>query len=438
MAANYRSGDTIFALSSAPGRAGVAVLRISGAKAADCLIQLSGSLPRARHASLRHFRDANGEEIDQGLALWFPAPKSFTGEDGAEIHLHGSRAVIEAMLSRLGGLAGLRLAEPGEFTRRAVEGGKFDLVEAEGLADLINADTEGQRKQALRQFGGGLTELYESWRVQLIRAVALAESAIDFSEEELPTTLRDDISKLISSILLSIQQHLEHSSRGELIREGLTLTVIGPPNAGKSSFINALSQKDIAIVSDIPGTTRDVIEVRLNLGGYLVVAADTAGLTATNDRLEKEGVARAIKQAERSDLTLLLQDGSLQDDAAFAWPQVDLFVWNKADLSWPKERSGHKISLKTAEGVGELIEVIVSEVKSRLEKKSDSPPLTRLRHRRALEDAVAALNRADAASGFEFVAEDLRMAIRELGRITGRVDVEDVLDVIFKEFCIGK
>jgi tRNA modification GTPase len=428
--------DTIFALSTASGRSGVAIIRVSGPGAGRALERLSGEAkPAVRLAALRRFRDASGE-IDRGLVLWFEGPASFTGEDSAEFHVHGGRAIVEAMLSALAAIPGLRPAEPGEFTRRAVENGKLDLTRAEALADLIDAETEGQRRQALRQYEGVLYELYESWRTRLIAAVAWAEAAIDFADEEIPEDTFGKARTAIGEIAEEIQGHLDDRHRGELVRDGLNITVIGNPNAGKSSLVNALAKRDVAIVSEVAGTTRDVIEVRLNLGGYLVTLADTAGLRETSDAIESEGVRRALARAEAADLVILLQDGTAAKGAAFEG--ADLVVWNKADLPWPEPHEGLKLSLKTGEGLDALLAALTAKVAQKLEAPAEAPPVTRARHRHALEEAAVALVRAGAATEPELMAEDARLAMRAIGRITGKVDVEDLLDVIFRDFCIGK
>ncbi|HEY4123613.1 MAG TPA: tRNA uridine-5-carboxymethylaminomethyl(34) synthesis GTPase MnmE [Rhizomicrobium sp.] len=429
--------DTIFALSTAPGRSGVAIIRVSGPKADTAIQILSGeALPQPRTAVLRRLRDSPGAEIDRALVLRFQAPASFTGENSAEFHIHGGRAVVEAVLGALALIPDLRPAEPGEFTRRAVENGKLDLTRAEALADLIDAETEAQRRQALRQYDGTLYELYEDWRARLIAAAAWAEAAIDFADEEIPEDVFGRARTLIGEIAGEIQSHLSDSHRGELVRDGIHLTVIGKPNAGKSSLVNALAKRDMAIVSETAGTTRDVIEVRLDLGGYLVTIADTAGLRATSDAIESEGVRRALARAEAADLVILLQDGTAADEAEFA--RADLVVWNKADLPWPRPRDGLRLSLKTGEGLDALIAALTAKVAQKLETPTEAPPITRARHRRALEEAVSALARAQDATEAELMAEDVRLAMRAVGRITGKVDVEDLLDVIFRDFCIGK
>ena len=435
--------DTVFALSSAPGRAGVAVIRVSGPDAGSCLRDLTGrALPSPRLASLRDLRDAEGAKIDQALVLWFSAPASFSGEDMAEIHVHGGRAVVAKVLAALGGYAGCRPAEPGEFTRRAVENGKLDLTQAEALIDLIDAETEEQRSQALRQYGGALASLYEGWRSRLIKALAWVEAEIDFSDEEIPHDLTVRSRAEIGKIIKEIQIHMVDSRRGEIVREGVFLTVIGPPNAGKSSLINALAKRDVAIVAETEGTTRDIIEVRLDLGGYAVIVADTAGLREAADTVESEGVRRALARAEASDLVLLLLDGSAEEPLAGLPPGIAeraaITVWNKADLPSPSPRSGLRLSLKTGDGFDDVLAEIGRKVAERLDRRGDAPVLTRARHRHALEQALAALCRAASAAEAELFAEDLRLAVRWIGRITGRVDVEELLDVVFRDFCIGK
>ena len=430
--------DTIFALSSGRGRAGVAVVRVSGPEAGAALEALGGApAPKPRLASRRKLAHPGGERIDDALVLWFPAPASFTGEDVAEFHVHGGRAVVEAVLASLGALPGLRPADPGEFTRRAVENGKFDLTQAEALADLINAETEAQRRQALRQYDGALADIYEGWRTRLIRAAAWIEAAIDFSDEEIPGDSVAVAKSQVAEIAGEIEAHLNDARRGEILREGFRLTVIGPPNSGKSSLINALARRDVAIVSDIPGTTRDVVETHLNLDGYPVIVADTAGLRETKDQIEAEGVRRALARARDADAVLLLLDctNPLQYRVDLASAPA-LTVWNKADLpNAPCE--GLSISVWTGDGMDLLLQNIGNIVRSRLDA-GDAPALTRERHRHALAQAAAALERSLAARDPEIVAEEVRLAMRELGRITGRVDVEDLLDVIFRDFCIGK
>jgi tRNA modification GTPase len=378
--------------------------------------------------------------IDSALVLWFPGPASATGEDVAEFHVHGGRAIVEAVLAVLGEVPGLRPAERGEFTRRAVENGKLDLTQAEGLADLIDAETESQRRQALEQYEGAFSQRCEDWRGRLIRLTAWAEAEIDFSDEELDDDLAQRVDQGIAALLDEIRAQLADARRGEVVRDGLHLAVVGPPNAGKSSLLNALAQRDIAIVSETPGTTRDVLEARLDLGGYLVIAADTAGLRETGEAIEAEGVRRALARAEHADIVLLLLDGTADEPLAGLPEQVIadahvLKVWNKSDVPWPMPREGLKISVRSGEGFDALLAALMERVRGHV---GESALVTRARHRAALSDAAEALARAREGQSPELVAEDLRLALRAIGRITGRVDVEDLLDVIFRDFCIGK
>lgn len=435
--------DTIFALSSAPGRAGIAVVRISGPEADAAVAALTKRpLPAERKTELRTiFDQSNNERLDVALIVRMPAPRSYTGEDVVELGLHGSRAVVTGVLTALARVPGLRPAEAGEFTRRAVENGRLDLTQAEAVADLVAAETDAQRRQALNQMAGALGGLYEDWRARLIRAAAWLEASIDFADEEIPPEALAGSRAALAAIAGEIGAHLDDGRRGEILREGLHVAVIGPPNAGKSSLINALAQRDVAIVSDIPGTTRDVLEVRLDLGGYPVILADTAGLREPEGVIEREGVRRARARAEAADLRLLVLDGAAAEPAAGLDPRLmaaaELTVWNKSDIAsrkWP----GQGISAKTGEGLGELIAELSRQAKDRL--GSDSPALTRLRHRQALEKAgesIAAALRSDERSP-ELAAEGVRVALTEIGRITGRVDLDDLLDVVFRDFCVGK
>jgi tRNA modification GTPase len=435
--------DTIFALSSAPGRAGVAMIRVSGRQARQALVCLTGLADFSpRHATRARLRDKSGATLDDALVLWFPGPASFTGEDVAEFHVHGGRAILDSVLAALSVLPGLRPAQAGEFTRRAVENGKFDLTRAEALADLIDAETQTQHRQALRQYEGALAALYDGWRNRLIRAAAWVEASIDFADEEIPEDALATSRRAACDILKEIQAHLDDSRRGQIIRDGVHLTVFGQVNAGKSSLVNTLARRDVAIVSPSPGTTRDIIEVHLDLGGYAVIVSDTAGLRATEEAVEAEGVRRALRQVDMSDIALLLLDGSAVDPfaglPAQAVESADLLVWNKADLPWPQPRDGLRISAATGEGLDAVIQQLAKIIRQRLDDKRDSPPLTRARHRHALQQASDALARALAAQDLELTAEDFRLALRALGRITGRVDIEELLDVVFRDFCIGK
>jgi len=443
-------GDaTIFALSSAPGRAGVAIIRVSGAGAANTLKALAGELPEPRHAQLATLRDPkSGEPLDQAIVLWFPGPHSFTGEDVAEFHLHGGRAVIQGVVDALGRLTGLRPAEAGEFARRAFENGKLDLTEIEGLADLINADTESQRRQALRQTEGALGAMYDRWRNELIAAVAHIEAALDFSDEaDVPEQVSARARPAVEGLAREIAGHLDDRHRGERLRHGFRVLLAGPPNAGKSSLLNALARRDAAIVSQEPGTTRDVIEVHLDLGGLPVTVMDTAGIRRAQGEVEREGVARTFARAEDADLIVWLVDAT-----APVWEVPDelresgadlVTVLNKIDLEKPEMRKGiavQSVELSAKNGVN--IDALTALIEARAIEGlgvGEAPSLTRARHRIELESAHEALARfLEGPLELELRAEDLRQAVQAIGRITGRVDVEDVLDRIFGEFCIGK
>lgn len=441
---------TIFAPATAPGRAGVAIIRISGPLADSALSVLTAGapLPPPRRAVRVKVMGEDGDYIDDGLALRFPGPASFTGEDVVELHLHGSRAVMEAVMGVLSAQEGLRVAEPGEFTRRAFEHGKMDLTQAEALADLIDAETAAQRRQALRQMDGALARLYDGWRDQLIQSLAHLEAFIDFPDEDLPLTAERAIWGTVETLIAEMQAHLDDGHRGERLRDGLHIAIIGPPNAGKSSLLNALARREAAIVSDIAGTTRDIVEVHLDLGGYPVVLADTAGLRDAAESIESEGIRRARARAEQADLRLAVFDGA-------SWPTVDvhtvsliddsaLLVVNKADLGAVPEtpvvndRPALPVSVKTGAGLDRLLDHLTALVADRFSGGSTAPALTRARHRAALSECTEALLRARAADLAELAAEDLRLAVRALGRVTGRVEVDELLDVIFRDFCIGK
>ena len=387
------------------------------------------------------FREPNtNEAIDDGLALWFPSPRSATGEDVAELHLHGSRAVLSAVMAVLRRL-GLRLAEPGEFTKRAFQNGKLDLTQAEAIADLAAAETEAQRRQAMRQLDGALGDLYRGWSDRLLRLLAHLEAAIDFPDEDLPPEIELRVADETRGLIAEIEGHLADGRRGERLREGISVAIVGPPNAGKSSLLNQLARREAAITSPIAGTTRDVIEVAIDLAGYPVVLADTAGLRDSHDSIEQEGLRRALARAEAAELRLFVFDARCPEDAAgaTAWPCAStLLVANKIDLEGAKGRPDRAIpvSALTGEGLPQLIESLATRAAENYHM--EAPLLTRARHREALETAVGALCRSRDASLPELRGEDLRLAWRCLGRITGQVDVEDLLDVIFADFCIGK
>ena len=444
--------DTIFAPASGAGRAGIAVVRISGPAASAALEALSGQEPPPpRHLARRDLQPPNGGDLlDRALAVQFPAPASYTGEDVVELHLHGGRAVIQAVLAALGEVDGLRLAEPGEFTRRAFANGKMDLTEAEGLADLVAAETAAQRRQALRQMGGALATLYDDWRRRLISVMAAIEAEIDFPDEDLPAGLGQSMRAPLALLADEIAGHLADSRRGERLREGIAVAILGAPNAGKSSLLNALVEREAAIVSSIAGTTRDVIEATLDLDGYAVVLADTAGLRATaddiEDDIEDEGVRRALARAQDADLKLVVVDRAAKSPGAEVLSWLDdnaLLVLSKDDLApgpaaaLAQSHEHLAVSITEGRGLAALRQWLAEAVGARF-GAGESAALTRERHRQALNRAVAALGRAESEAVPELLAEELRLAARELGRITGRVDVEDILDVVFGEFCIGK
>jgi len=433
--------DTIFAPATAPGKAAIAIIRVSGPRAGEALAALAGGLSpprRARHVRLRD--PDSGEAIDDGIALWFPAPNSATGEDIAEFQVHGSRAVLGALISVFSRME-LRLAEPGEFTRRAFLNGKLDLTQAEAIADLVAAETEAQRRQALRQLDGGLGVLYQGWSARLLRLLAHLEAVIDFPDEDLSPEIEQEVAGEIGLLAVAIDVHLADHRRGERLRDGIAVAIVGPPNAGKSSLLNQLARREAAITSPIAGTTRDVIEVAIDLAGYPVVLADTAGLRESADEIEREGLRRALARAEAAELRLFVFDARCPQDTAgaSAWPGPDtLLVANKIDLApgAPLPLGTLAVSALTGEGIQTLIVALAGRIAADYDVAA--PALTRARYREALESARDALRRSLDTGLPELRAEDLRLAWRSLGRITGQVDVEDLLDVIFADFCIGK
>ena len=432
--------DTIFAPATAAGRAAVAVVRLSGPKTASAIRALAGELPPPRRASVRRLFAPDGAALDQGLVLWFPAPRSYTGEDAAELQVHGGRAVLGALVQALDGL-GLRLADPGEFTRRAFENGKLDLAQAEAVADLVDAETEAQRRQALAQLDGRLSEAQARWREALIEALALLEAAVDFPDEELPADVAARARPILEKLASELDAAARDATRGERIREGFRIALIGAPNAGKSTLLNALARRDAAIVTHIPGTTRDVIEVPLQLGGYKAIVADTAGLRDTADLVEAEGVRRASAWARTADLRVWLVDGTAPPPVAA--PEVlrpeDLVLLTKRDLSRGREdQPGTPFTTRSPNDVAWLERTLTERVVEAL-AGTDNPTATRIRHGRLLDEAANRLRRASAEEdAVELAAEDVRLAARALDRITGRVDPEVVLGKIFSSFCIGK
>lgn len=441
--------DTIFALASGMGRAGVAVVRVSGPDSWNSLAALAGDGGfQPRLARLCTLRDQSGDALDNALVLPFKAPASYTGEDVVEYHLHGGRAVIDAVLEALAQQKNHRMAEPGEFTRRAFENGKMDLTAAEAVADLIDAETQAQKIQALSQMEGSLSRLYEDWAERLTKMLAHLEADIEFPDEDMPEGVAPEVEGGLAALGEEIEAHLNDNHRGERLRDGVQVAVIGAPNAGKSSLVNALAQRDVAIISELAGTTRDVIEVHLDLGGYPLVLADTAGLrpdqigSEGQDGVESEGIRRALKRAEEADITVLVFDGTTALPDPHTLNLIDeraVLVVNKMDVPGAKAAidAALAISVETGEGLSMLLEVLERKIKA-LAGMREAPALTRQRHRQHVQAAYEALERAAKADLPELMAEDVRLAVRALGRITGRVDVEDLLDVIFKDFCIGK
>jgi tRNA modification GTPase len=412
------------------------LLRISGPGAGTLLDRVCGLRPKARVASLRGLRDRSGEILDRALVLWLPGPGSYTGEDSAELHLHGGRAVLEAVSAELVA-AGARPAEPGEFTRRAFLNGRMDLLEAEAVADLVAAETTAQRRQALRQLGGALGALYRDWTDRLTRLLAQQEALIDFPDEDLPPATETAMLREIAAIGGEIAAHLDDGRRGERLREGLVVAVTGAPNVGKSTLINALAGREVAIVSPHPGTTRDVLEARVVIGGVPVTLLDTAGLRDTDDPVEAEGVRRARARAAEADLVLILRDGcsAAAEDVRSGAPL--LVVATKADLGVVQAGADIATSAVTGTGMAALRARLAQDVR-RLTEDTGPPALTRARHRAGLEDTRDALARASQAELPELRGEALRQALQAVGRVTGRVGVEAVLDAVFCQFCIGK
>lgn len=445
------SDNTVYALSTAAGKSGVAVFRVSGSDAlaaVRCLTALDAGAVVPRHAYFTSLRDLAGEVLDHALVLYFKAPASFTGEDTVEIHSHGSRAVIAAVLENLGRLDGFRLAEPGEFSKRAFYNGKMDLTEAEGLADLIDAETREQQKYALRQMEGGLKNLYDGWREKLVEILAYLEAYIDFPDEELPSDLVDKLENTVFKVNGEIAAHLGQNNAGERLREGFRVVIAGEPNAGKSSLLNALARREAVIVSDIAGTTRDAIDIYMDLNGYPVIFTDTAGLRETDEQIEKKGIEIAYDKAASADLVIALTDGQKVDFSPFeklksVCKDKIIYVVNKADKLSEKRCSelagaGYMvISAKNQSG----LENLLAEISRRIAETftaSSGALITRRRYREVLNNVFKHLERFNLNKPVELAAEDVRLAAREIGRITGRIEVDEILDKIFGSFCIGK
>ncbi len=437
------SSDTIYALASGHGKAGVAVFRISGAKALQVLPALGHATPLLpRHATLA-ILSYEGKPLDQALALAFPGPHSFTGEDVLELHTHGSRAVTQLLLDALSTLPGLRMAEPGEFARRAFLNNKFDLLEAEGLADLIDAETPAQHAQAMRQLGGDMSGRISSLREQILTPLALLEAYIDFPDEEIPEETLDEVNASIAALTLDVRQLLDDGGIGEKIRDGIEIVIFGPPNAGKSSLLNALAKRDVAIVSDEAGTTRDMIEVHLNLDGYAVTLVDTAGMREAEGKIEAEGIRRAQLRAENATLKIAVLDVVTATDSYKQLQSLldknTLVVLNKSDLTKGADLPPFDvaISASTGEGLEQLIALLKERIREQV-ANAPSPLITRARHRDAFLHAHLALTRFSTQAPLELMCEELRVAAQSIGKITGKITTDDLLDVVFRRFCIGK
>ena len=442
---------TIYALSSGPGISGIAVIRVSGKDTSKVIKQITGeNLPSPRVATLKKFNKIDTNElIDEGVIIWFPGPNSYTGEDLAEFHVHGSRAVVSALHSSISKIKNCRLAEPGEFTKIAFQNGKINLLKAESIADLVSSETEIQRKQAIKIMSGKSSDQFNSWREKLLKILSHIEAKIDFPDEDLPKDILSEIQKTSDQISSEIKKILDDQKVGERIREGFKIAIVGPINAGKSSLLNYLSKRDVAIVSEIAGTTRDVIETHLNLDGYPVVVSDTAGIRDSKNEIEKKGINLALNRAEDADLKLVIVDVKNVDFTGVLKDLVDenaILVVNKSDLLNGKLNDKLKkydhilISIKNNSNLDKLI----LKIKSKLENKFLSHEdilITRERHRQHLEQCINHLQNFKSKNGseeFDKAAEDLRLATRHLGMIVGKVDVEEILGSIFNDFCIGK
>ncbi len=442
---------TIYALSTVFGKSGVAVFRISGnnsLKAVECLTDINSSKISPRHAYFCSLHDVKGNALDKALVIYFKAPFSFSGEDIVEIHSHGSKAVIASLLENLGMLEDFRLAEPGEFSKRAFYNGKMDLTEAEGLADLIDAETSEQQKYALRQMDGELKNLYESWRSDLVSVLSYLEAYIDFPDEELPDDIVSNLENTVFKVKNSIQSHLSQSNCGERLRDGFRVVILGEPNAGKSSLLNTLAKREAVIVSDVAGTTRDAIDVYLNIGGYPVIFTDTAGLHSTEEQIEKKGIEIAYEKAEDADLIVALIDGKNPNVEQFEKLSTScknkiIYVVNKSDILSQEqcysfiEKGFMVISAKQKSGINSLINKVNNRIASEFTGNS-SALITRQRYREVLNDVFKNLNDFNLNKSIELATEDIRLAARNIGKITGRIEVDEILDKIFGSFCIGK
>ncbi|MEM9911325.1 MAG: tRNA uridine-5-carboxymethylaminomethyl(34) synthesis GTPase MnmE [Pseudomonadota bacterium] len=427
--------DTIYAVSTASGRAGIAVIRVSGPQAFDAVRKIAGSVPLPRHASLRDLKAADGSLIDKALVLCFEKGKSFTGENVAEFHCHGSPAVVQALLFSLSELDELAPAEPGEFTRRALENYQLDLSQVEGLADLLEAETESQRKQAMRVFAGELSRRVEGWRRDLIRAIALLEATIDFADEEVPEDVTPEVTDIVDRVLVKLGKELSGFAVSERIRSGFEVAIVGAPNVGKSTLLNALAGRDAAITSSLAGTTRDVIEVRMDLKGVPITLLDTAGMRSPADEIEKLGIARAKERAERADLRIFLSLPGEAPDISLRSEDIVLIGKSDVNMGYPDSVSG-----LTGEGIPELLDRLTVYFEERV---PEAGLAIRDRHKRSIEEASQQLEAAqsfllDSRKDVEIIAEYVRRAVISLDSIVGRFDIEAVLDEIFSSFCLGK
>ncbi len=436
--------NTIFAVATGGGKSGVAIVRISGQQALAALSSLCDASPVPNVAAYTAFHTPANELIDRGLYLYFKAPRSFTGEDVVELHVHGSQGVLRELLDTLAGLDGLRPAEPGEFTRRAFLNGKMDLVEAEGLADLIDAETAQQKKQALRQMQGEMSRYFQTLRERIIHCLALLEAYIDFPDEEIPESVLVELQRDIATLQTTLAEALSDHKRGERLRDGIHAVIIGAPNAGKSSLMNALARRDVAIVSHRAGTTRDVIEAHMDIAGFPLILTDTAGIRESDDDIEQEGVRRALARAEDADIKLLVFDGEkLPDIDTTTRAQIDehaIVIFNKSDLATsPKNPlpGSLAISTKTGEGIDLLVQTLEQYLTTFFASHT-APVITRARHRALLNECQRHLARFDPNAPLELACEELRLAAQAVGKITGKIQVDDVLDVVFSRFCIGK
>lgn len=446
------TSQTIYALSTVYGKSGVAVIRVSGPEALSALTAMTAidtAKIKPRYAYFAKIHDAVSKQpLDEAVVLYFKAPNSFTGEDIVEFQTHGSKAVIAAVMESLGSLPGFRLAEPGEYSKRAFYNGKMDLTEAEGLADLIDAETSEQQKYAIRQMEGSLKNLYEGWRTDLIKILAHLEAFIDFPDEDIPTSVMSNMKNTVFKLESEIESHLNSDSIGERLREGFRVAIIGAPNAGKSSLLNAIVKRDAVIVSDIAGTTRDAVDVHLDLNGYPVMFTDTAGLRETEEEIEKKGIDIAYSKIHDADLVICLFDASkdsvqLFDKIRESLKNKALYVANKSDKLTDEQCSNLEkqgclvISAKQKAGVEKLLIYIGNVIKERFTSNSNLL-ITRRRYREALQDVIENLRIFGFNKEIELTAEDVRLAARALGKITGRIEVDDILDKIFGDFCIGK